>query len=206
MRNQTIPLFSTIRCIGPEMDTRDRCTSNVRWHMLRGMILGVMSDTHGNLRLMQDTAQAMRERFNTEAIFHLGDDYRDPEGLIKAGFTIYRVPGLWCPEYQDPHISKRFVDTFDGVSIACAHADKDLRYTERAAAIVLTGHTHAARIELLGESLYINPGHLKEPVCRNERASYAVIEISSDSVRAVIREIVTHKIRSEMRVPRHSLA
>jgi len=174
--------------------------------MLPAMILGVMSDTHGNLRLMQETAQAMRDRFKVETVFHLGDDYRDAEGLITAGFTVHRVPGLWCPEYQDSSVSKRFMDKFDGLSVACAHADKDLRYIERAAAIILTGHTHTARIELLGPSLYVNPGHLKEPVCHNERASYALLEITEDSVRVTIREIGTHKIRTEKRVSRSQLA
>jgi uncharacterized protein len=174
--------------------------------MLPAMILGVMSDTHGNLRLMQEVAEAMRDRFQVEVIFHLGDDYRDSESLISAGFTVHRVPGLWCPEYQDSRVSKRFIDTFDGISVACAHADKDLRYIERAAAIILTGHTHAARVELIGQSLYINPGHLKEPVCRNERASYAILAIDGDSVSATIREIGTHRVRSELRVSRSQLA
>lgn len=165
-----------------------------------------MSDTHGNLRIMKDVAQAMRERFNVDAIIHLGDDYRDCEGLIADGFTVHRVPGLWCPEYHDTRISKRLVDKFDGVSVACAHADKDLRHIDREnAALILTGHTHAARIELLGQSLLINPGHLKEPVCRNERASYVILEIDADSVKATIRESGTHKVRSELRVLRSKL-
>ena len=169
------------------------------------MVLGVMSDTHGNSRLMHEAAEAMVGRFHAETIFHLGDEYRDSEELLSAGYAVRRVPGLWCPEYQDGRIPKRFVEAFDGVDVACAHAEKDLRHTERAAAVILTGHTHAAQIALLGRSLYVNPGHLKSMVCRNQHASYAVVEITAQYVRAAIREMASHEVRSETSVHRDRL-
>ena len=177
------------------------------------MVLGVMSDTHGNSRLMHEAADAMVSRFHAETLFHLGDDYRDAEELLSAGgidrdtagYAVRRVPGLWCPEYQDSRIPKRLIEAFDGVVVACAHGDKDLRHTERAAAVILTGHTHAAQIVLLGRSLYVNPGHLKSLVWRNQRASYAIIEITAQYVRAAIHEMASHEVRSETSVPRDRL-
>lgn len=165
-----------------------------------------MGDTHRNSRLMHEAADAMVNRFNAETLFHLGDDYRDAQELLMAGYTVRRVPGLWCPEYQDGRIPKRLVEAFDGVSVACAHAEKDLRHTERAAAIILTGHTHVARMALLGRSLYVNPGHLKSLKSRNEPASYAVIEIGPEEVRATIHEVASHSVRFETRIPRTQLA
>jgi len=155
---------------------------------------------------MHEAVDAMVNLFNAETLFHLGDDYRDAQELLMAGYNVRCTPGLWCPEYQDSRIPKRLIAVFNGVSVACAHAEKDLRHTERAAAIILTGHTHVARIALLGRSLYVNPGHLKSLTGRNEPASYALLEIGPEEVRATIHEVASHSVRFETCIPRTQLA
>ncbi len=169
------------------------------------MVLGVMSDTHGNSALMHAAAEAMTQRFGAEAIFHLGDDYADGAELRLSGYTVHLVPGLWCPEYQNSRVPKRFVAAYDGITISGAHAERDLRYTERAAAIVLTGHTHKAEILLLGRSLYVNPGHLKALISKDMPASYALIEILADTVSATIFKAVSHTPVKAENVPRDAL-
>jgi len=153
------------------------------------MILGVMSDTHGNTKLMHKVARSMTDHFKADLIYHLGDNYCDALELVMAGYNLQRVPGLWCPEYNDTQIPKRLRKEYDGLTVACAHADKDLRHTERAAAIILTGHTHSAQIVLLGRALYINPGHLKSRTSRGEPASYAIVEITPETVCASIVDL-----------------
>ncbi len=170
------------------------------------MILGAMSDTHGNIELMLEVAGDMAGLFQAKVIFHLGDDYRDADELIAAGYRVRRVPGLWCAEYHDNHIPKRLVEEFDGIQVACAHADRDLRYPERAAGVVLTGHTHKAQVLLLGRSLYVNPGHLKSgSASRSERPSYAVIEIGRTEIRASIHETANGAVRDSVVVPRNKV-
>jgi len=154
---------------------------------------------------MHEAADAMVNRFHAEMLFHLGDDYRDAEELVMAGYSVRRVPGLWCPEYHDSRIPKRLIEVFDGITVACAHADKDLRHVERAAAIILTGHTHRAEIALLGRSLYVNPGHLKSRVNQGKPSSYAVVEIGPDEVYSSIYETASHSLRHETRMPRSQL-
>lgn len=168
------------------------------------MILGVMSDTHGNRKLMHQAAGLLEAKLGAEVILHLGDDYTDACELARAGHTVRMVPGLWCPEYRNSRIPRQTVEEFDGVSVACAHADKDLRYRERAAAIILTGHTHAAEINRIGASIYVNPGHLKALRDRNQAASFATITISPETVRAAIHEILGG-VRAELTVPRSVL-
>jgi len=153
------------------------------------MILGVMSDTHGNGNLMHQVAAFMTNHFKADVIYHLGDDYCDALELLVAGYNVRRVPGLWCAEYHDAQIPKRLIDECDGITVACAHADKDLRHTERAAAVILTGHTHSAQIAILGRSLYVNPGHLKNRTSRGRPASYAIVEITPATVNALIVEL-----------------
>ena len=94
-----------------------------------------MGDTHGNRRLMFRVAKLMAGRLGAEVIYHLGDDYEDAEALASAGHMVRMVPGLWCAAYGDGRVPKRLVDEADGVTVACAHAEKDLRHTERAASI-----------------------------------------------------------------------
>ena len=169
------------------------------------MVLGVMSDTHGNAALMYAAAKAMTADWGASVIFHLGDTYADAELLSCSGYDVRKVPGLWCPEYADGRVPRRRIETFDGLTVACAHAEKDLRHVERAAAIVLLGHTHCAAIEQAGRSLYLNPGHLTNPSSRGQRASYGIIDIAGDVVHGRIAD-VSGRIRAELTVARDRLA
>ena len=49
------------------------------------MTIGVMSDTHKNIDLMNKAAGLMADRFAVEKIYHLGDDYEDADGLDGRG-------------------------------------------------------------------------------------------------------------------------
>lgn len=169
------------------------------------MIIGVMSDTHGNRRLMHQVADYMQSTHGVELIFHVGDDYEDGLELAHAGHRVKLVPGLSCDAYHDKRVPNRIIEPCDGLRIAAAHADQDLRAVERAAAIVLTGHTHEARIAKIARTIYLNPGHLKAPVDRGQRASYAIIETGADDVRVAIHEIAGD-VREERRFLRSELA
>lgn len=153
------------------------------------MQIGILSDTHGNRRLMHKTAVRLHEEHQIETFVHLGDDYADAEELQLTGYTVVAVPGLWCPEYANPRVPSRRVEVFDGLEVAMVHADKDLTPRELAAAVILYGHTHVAVAEQRGRSLYLNPGHLKAPRDRGEQASYAVLDISPETVSASIFEL-----------------
>lgn len=168
------------------------------------MTFGVMSDTHGNAALLLGAAAMMTATHGASAVFHLGDDYEDGQALIRAGYTVHQVPGLWCAVYRAGSAPRCLVESFDGVTIACAHADKDLRHQQRAAAIVLTGHTHCAHIHRFGHTLYINPGHLAALHNRGQKASYAILDITPETVRAAIYDI-SGKLRHELVVERTAL-
>ena len=94
------------------------------------MVLGVMSDTHGNRKLMHQVADLMTDQLKVQLILHLGDDYPDAQELALSGRPVRMVPGLWCDAYHNARIPKRIVEDFDGLKVAMAHADKDLRFTE----------------------------------------------------------------------------
>jgi len=148
-----------------------------------------MSDTHGNLRLMHQIADIMKAIHHVDLIIHVGDDYEDAQTLRSAGHNVRMVPGLWCDAYNDPRVPNRIVLELDNLSISAAHAEKDLRASELAATIVLTGHTHVATIEKAGRSVHLNPGHLKHPTLdRGQRPSFAIIDTQPESVNIAVFE------------------
>ncbi|GMW03504.1 MAG: hypothetical protein AMXMBFR84_46380 [Candidatus Hydrogenedentota bacterium] len=158
------------------------------------MNIGVMSDTHGNRKLMHEAADRMLSEFKTELIIHAGDNYSDAEELGMTGLPVRMVPGLWCDEYHNPRIPKCIVDAADGITFAVAHTDKDLRLLNGEVAIAVTGHTHVAEIRLDRKTVYLNPGHLKSNSDRNQTPSFAVIRTTTKDV-----EIAIHELRGGVR-------
>ncbi len=171
----------------------------------RRMIIGVIADSHGNRVLMHSVADYIRDELGSEFIIHLGDDYSDAEELAASGHNVRMVPGLWCSEYHDGRVPNCVVEDVEGVTLAYTHAGKDLKAKGRAASVVMTGHTHTAAIELIGFSLYFNPGHLKGPKSKDARPSFGIIEIGDGTVRAAIHE-TDGTLRRELVVERDKLA
>lgn len=152
------------------------------------MILGVISDTHGNARRMHRVADLLSQNFAAEVIIHLGDDYADAEQLEMAGHAVWAVPGLWCPEYHGFRVPKARVETVQGTRIAFAHAERDIASVRAGAALLLTGHTHSARIAFEDGVVCMNPGHLRRAKDRGELASFGLIILSEEELLCSIHE------------------
>lgn len=169
------------------------------------MILGVMSDTHGNRALMHRAADQMMQDAGTECILHLGDDYTDGEELGMAGYPVQFVPGLSCAAYRNPRVPNMRLLEVEGLAIAFAHDIRDIRGPGQAAHIVLVGHTHEASIAMRGGAIHVNPGHLKASVHRGESPSYATIQIGPETVHVFVHEL-DGAIRESAVFPRADLA
>ncbi len=63
------------------------------------MLVGVVSDTHGNREGMLLVAERLKS-LGVGILLHLGDDYQDMATLSQAGLEVLGVPGLYCPEYR----------------------------------------------------------------------------------------------------------
>jgi putative phosphoesterase len=152
------------------------------------MVIGVMSDTHGNLRRMHRAANLLSQEFAAEVIIHLGDDYADASELETAGHTVWAVPGLWCPEYHSYRVPRARVEEVQGNSIAFAHAGRDIALVQSGADLLLTGHTHSARIALEDGAVCMNPGHLRRSRDRGEHASFGLVILSNGELTCSIHE------------------
>jgi len=169
------------------------------------VILGVISDTHGNHAFMTRAADRLFDEIGAELLIHLGDDYADAELLRLSGRAVKAAPGLWCPEYRRAGIARRLDERIGGLHVVAAHADKDLHPTDVDADIVLTGHTHRAALQRVGHALHVNPGHLKAAVDRRQPATFASIAIEDDHVEARIHGL-DGTVLQRLRIDRGRLA
>ncbi len=143
------------------------------------MILGVISDTHGNHVLMQKAVDLLQKRLLATSILHLGDDYADKEALEMAGVPVTGVPGLWCREYSDGRIPKTLTVEFDGVRVACAHSVDDLPPLTSDIGLALIGHTHRFGICVREKVPCMNPGHLKSENDRMRQPTFGLARITN---------------------------
>ncbi len=66
----------------------------------------VVSDTHRNYDLLQ---HVLDSNIFADVIIHLGDNYDDLDSCVynRRGRKVYRVPGIFHPEYKNgklPHV------------------------------------------------------------------------------------------------------
>jgi len=153
------------------------------------VILGVMSDTHGNRALMERVARQLLGTHRAEILIHLGDDFDDAKALAAWVPELRMVPGLWCREYRDRSVPSVWVETFADVPVACAHADHDLPAHAAKARLAMHGHSHVAMVEERGRTIWLNPGHLKANVDRGQRASFATVSLEGDGIEITICEM-----------------
>jgi uncharacterized protein len=140
------------------------------------VLIGVISDSHDNLPLVEKAVQILNEQ-NVDLVLHAGD--------YVAGFVIPKFKQLNCQligvfgnnDGDHELLKKRFSETtnctihdrfaqlnIDGYRIALLHGHE----TELLTALinsgyfdaVINGHSHNKNIEQKGKTLSVNPGEL----------------------------------------------
>ena len=64
------------------------------------MKIGVISDTHRNMALLDQVVEWMSQRQRISVLYHLGDDYNDVAGLGDRFSELLQVPGLYDERYK----------------------------------------------------------------------------------------------------------
>jgi putative phosphoesterase len=163
------------------------------------MLLGIVSDTHGNIEAIQKVIRHFMA-FAVDLVLHLGDDYLDMLFFEAAHLKILAVPGLYCPEYRDPTIPNRRIENLAGVNILLTHSPEVSKFDQpedldpQAKApvdLVLYGHTHAPNIREREGVLWVNPGHLKAHDRRGHPLSYALMRLTPPQVYVRILAMAT---------------
>ncbi|WP_187389187.1 metallophosphoesterase family protein [Acetobacterium wieringae] len=155
------------------------------------MKIGVMSDSHGNLKAVKE---AVEEMGPVDVIIHLGDYVEDalylrtitnaPVHILKGNLDSFADQGSMSLE-----------TTLGGFRVFACHGHKhgvknDLHHLyyaglEKSAQVILYGHTHHAYIEDDGQVLLMNPGSVGAPRL-DDPASYGLITIEKGEIEAKI--------------------
>lgn len=140
----------------------------------------IVSDTHGNLNLYREVLRLNQ----VDNLIHLGDYYEDS---LKVEFkeycqTLYRVPGIYHPDYRSRSLSPTETLEIAGIPIILVHDIMDIDFTKVQNSLILYGHTHVHDVRKMGTNILINPGHLKQAVDRNQLASYLLLTHQQDEL------------------------
>ncbi|MFZ2087053.1 MAG: metallophosphoesterase family protein [Desulfobaccales bacterium] len=160
-----------------------------------GMIMGVVSDTHGNREGMLLLAERLKS-MGIQTLLHLGDDYRDIGTLAQTGLEVLGVPGLYCPEYLDPTIPNRQIVELGGLKFLLSHTETRSSYDDPedldpemacyAVDAVLFGHSHTPVVSERQGVIWINPGHLRDRTDRGSPPSFALLHISPTELKVQV--------------------
>ncbi len=168
------------------------------------MRICIISDVHGELDNVKLLIDKLR-RENIDMVIYLGDDYGDVDLIEREGFKLIRVPGVYEEIYKKPEIPNRRIENIEGWRILLTHtetkhqndlpADPDPQelLSKGEIDILLHGHTHIPKVEVRGRQLIVNPGHLKKSDKKGYPATYAIMDITSESIRIEIKELFTDR-------------
>ncbi|QBP40734.1 metallophosphoesterase [Paenisporosarcina antarctica] len=143
------------------------------------MRIVVMSDTHGETNSIDQVRHAVGP---VDAVFHCGDSELDIQHESLQDAFVVEGNCDWDSSY-----SAEVFTEVNGVKVFMTHGHLwqvkstlmplSTRAQELGADLVLFGHTHLLGAELIGSTLFVNPGSLELPRGRKEK-SYAIIEKS----------------------------
>jgi uncharacterized protein len=148
--------------------------------------IGVISDTHGLLR-----PQAERRLAGVAHIIHAGDIGR-PEVIagLRRIAPVTAIRGNvdtsdWAEHYPDTELVR-----LGGRSIYVLHDLKELQLDPvlRGLDVVVSGHSHRARVETINGVLYLNPGSAG-PRRFNLPITLATLELTASGLRPLIHEL-----------------
>jgi len=173
------------------------------------MIVGIISDTHDNLAGLQKAIQIFKER-KIEMLIHCGDwvspftleffdkEMKDLNVPIKS--VVGNNPGdtkrtiMSNDKMQNPIEWPKTVTLLldlDGKKTIVYHGDDyailDALIDSQKYDIVLTGHTHTPRNEVIGKTLVLNPGSTSY-ACEGkiiEKASVAIYNSQTNKAEVV---------------------
>lgn len=154
------------------------------------MKIALVSDTHGYCKGLADSIKKQ----NAEYILHMGDGVAEANQLKKeTGLPTFVVAG------NNDYGSKEKAELFfvlEGIPIWMVHGHRyDVHHgrerlmeaaMQKEAKIVLYGHTHVFRDEVIAGIRLINPGSTTIP--RDGEASMAMLDLPSGELQRILLE------------------
>ncbi|MEM0216071.1 MAG: metallophosphoesterase [Candidatus Bathyarchaeia archaeon] len=165
------------------------------------MLIGLMSDTHDNLPMVEKAVSLLNDR-KVELVLHAGD-YVAPFVIPKLRELKAKVIGVFGNNDGDKELLKKRSAEHEGMEIRGnfaeiqvgdtkivllhGHEDELLKalINSQSFSVVVHGHTHKAEIYRKGKTLIINPGE----VCGYLTGNSTVAILDTDRLEAKIIEI-----------------
>ena len=158
------------------------------------MRIGVVSDSHGGLYMLDKAIVAMGD---IDLLIHLGDHYQDAVKVnTKYKHTLIYVAGN--NDFINDENAEKLIE-FDGKRIFLTHGHRynvnyglmqlEFKAQEEKADIVLFGHTHRYFVDNDRGIFYLNPGSVARPRDKNSSAATLFINEKGEvSVKKLIVE------------------
>ena len=155
------------------------------------MRIGLVSDSHGNLR---DLKQAVEKMGAVEAVFHMGDCIEDARLMRQwLSVPVFAVNGNM--DYGDKEGHGQIVTEIAGKKFLITHGDRDhvkstytgLFYRGQSLGVdaICFGHTHKPLILEEQGILMMNPGSVALPY-GNGRKTFGIITIEAGKLKGEI--------------------
>ena len=153
------------------------------------MLIGLISDTHGLMRL-----EALRALAGVELILHAGDV--GGRGVLEALRTIAPVQAVIgnVDDVDDPDLQQQLDLTLENVSVHVSHGHElgsptpEKLLVRYSADVLIYGHTHRALMRRVGGRLVVNPG-AAGPRRFDLKPSVGLLTISGANVEVEIVEL-----------------
>jgi uncharacterized protein len=158
------------------------------------MRIGVVSDSHGNLYMLDKAINAMG---NVDLLVHLGDHYQDALKVNKK-FKYDMVYVAGNNDFINAENAEKQIEV-SGKRIFLTHGHKygvnfglmqlEYKAREQETDIMLFGHTHRYLVDNSNGIFYLNPGSVSRPRDNNCSAAILLInEIGDISVKKITIE------------------
>ncbi|MGN0301297.1 MAG: metallophosphoesterase family protein [Anaerotardibacter sp.] len=143
------------------------------------MIIGVISDIHGKL-----SPSAYEALTGVDHIICAGD-IENPQILFELE-TIAPTTCVMgnCDRFRDTSIPFSADPLLDGVCFRVVHRPEDIGLLDKETAVVIHGHTHVPRNEVIEGIHFINPGSTSYPRGGSSK-SIAKITLENKTVQSV---------------------
>lgn len=157
------------------------------------MRIGVISDSHGNIKSIKD---ALKDMGKIDLLIHLGDYVKDAIKIEKDyNIKVIFVKGNTdrikdVDEEQVLDIKGRKIFLTHGHKYNIKHNLQTLFYKskEKDVDIVLFGHTHIPLYQKHEDIIFLNPGSVGDKRCEMYE-SYAIMEIDEKEIKIEIKEL-----------------
>jgi len=144
----------------------------------------VMSDSHYDRKVVEHLKAKYQGQVS--AIFHCGDSELESSDSVWSGITVVAGNCDYDPGYKESQLveveGKRVLITHGHLYNVGFGLDRYNYFAEEQQAdIALFGHIHQPVAQMIGKTLFINPGSVSQPRGQYNIKMYATVEILSNS-------------------------